>query len=597
MFGRDRYAFGVRHLQGEFRGWGFEDFTAGDITTTSVTLSANENGTDLYGFESGRIVNNTAVIVRKDYPTKKAYTGTTRLFSTKVEMSAHTGNTSITLTGVPHSSWGDIRIYYFYDYPLGMPQGYQIPSRAVAGNLFAELQDLFLTEEELIGGDKSAIFANLDVDTVNIDSNVISDSTFRLYLKANDSGIYRGVVVINDGDTGDLALAPTHVGTSLGMGGDPFYNLHLANTAIIDTMDIGAGRIIDTSGAISFGDETISIAGDLTDGTNTLTVANAKTAYDHSQVAGGDSVHVSTTENTNWDTAYTHSQDNSQAHSDYLINNGDDSTSGALTVGSLVTGSDIGIAADTDLIQLTAADTMQINGSLGIGVSPSYPLEISHTRIGIGNYYAGKSFLELNPSENSTGWPTSFFADLQVKSGNTRDFVGLIGFGTRVFHYGTGTIDEMRGNNLVARNKSTGTITLAKGANFEIDNDNAGGEITTAYGAYINYGLNNGTIGTACGVYINDILGTTKWSIYDNAQESSCLGALRVGSTATPTEALHFADAKNIAFDTTTGTKIGTATNQKLAFYNSTPIIKQAGVAVTAAGIHAALVNLGLIAA
>ena len=34
-----------------------------------------------------------------------------------------------------------------------------------------------------------------------------------------------------------------------------------------------------------------------------------------------------------------------------------------------------------------------------------------------------------------------------------------------------------------------------------------------------------------------------------------------------------------------------------VGFYGTTPIVKQAGVAVTAAGIHAALVNLGLIAA
>ena len=35
---------------------------------------------------------------------------------------------------------------------------------------------------------------------------------------------------------------------------------------------------------------------------------------------------------TNANTAYTHSQDNTQAHSDYLINNGDDTTSGKLTM-------------------------------------------------------------------------------------------------------------------------------------------------------------------------------------------------------------------------------------------------------------------------
>lgn len=38
-------------------------------------------------------------------------------------------------------------------------------------------------------------------------------------------------------------------------------------------------------------------------------------------------------------------------------------------------------------------------------------------------------------------------------------------------------------------------------------------------------------------------------------------------------------------------------TGTTAGFYNTTPIIKQTGVAVTAAGIHAALVNLGLIAA
>lgn len=60
---------------------------------------------------------------------------------------------------------------------------------------------------------------------------------------------------------------------------------------------------------------------------------------------------------------------------------------------------------------------------------------------------------------------------------------------------------------------------------------------------------------------------------------------------------LTLSDATDIALGTTTGTKIGTATTQKLGFYNKTPIVLQTGVAVTAGGIHAALVNLGLITA
>lgn len=52
------------------------------------------------------------------------------------------------------------------------------------------------------------------------------------------------------------------------------------------------------------------------------------------------------------------------------------------------------------------------------------------------------------------------------------------------------------------------------------------------------------------------------------------------------------ADATNIALDTTTGTKIGTATTQKLAFFNSTPIVQPANTS----DIKDALIALGLLA-
>lgn len=48
---------------------------------------------------------------------------------------------------------------------------------------------------------------------------------------------------------------------------------------------------------------------------------------------GGSNAIITTTQETNFETAYSHSQDNSQAHSDYLINNGDDTTSGSLSIG------------------------------------------------------------------------------------------------------------------------------------------------------------------------------------------------------------------------------------------------------------------------
>lgn len=60
-------------------------------------------------------------------------------------------------------------------------------------------------------------------------------------------------------------------------------------------------------------------------------------------------------------------------------------------------------------------------------------------------------------------------------------------------------------------------------------------------------------------------------------------------------------DAWAVASVTTTGAaNIGGALNHDgttVGFYGTTPITKQTGVAVSSAGIHAALVALGLIAA
>jgi hypothetical protein len=55
-------------------------------------------------------------------------------------------------------------------------------------------------------------------------------------------------------------------------------------------------------------------------------------------------------------------------------------------------------------------------------------------------------------------------------------------------------------------------------------------------------------------------------------------------------------DAKNIVFGSTTGTKIGTATTQKLGFYNKTPVVQQTDGAnltnnVTAGGTTDTIAN------
>jgi hypothetical protein len=55
-------------------------------------------------------------------------------------------------------------------------------------------------------------------------------------------------------------------------------------------------------------------------------------------------------------------------------------------------------------------------------------------------------------------------------------------------------------------------------------------------------------------------------------------GNVGIGTTS-PSSLLHLADAGHITVGTTTGTKIGTATTQKLGFYNATPVVQPAAVA------------------
>lgn len=52
---------------------------------------------------------------------------------------------------------------------------------------------------------------------------------------------------------------------------------------------------------------------------------------------------------------------------------------------------------------------------------------------------------------------------------------------------------------------------------------------------------------------------------------------------------------KNILTDTTTGTKIGTSTSQKIGFYNSTPVIQQTVASDTLANLYTALRAVGII--
>jgi len=124
--------------------WGYQDFNAGVINSTNVTLTANSNGISAPFIPAN--ITGTAFIVRSDDREEFAYTGATELFSSKVKVNSNT-NDSVVLSGIPHSSY-PIRIYYeilsnFY------PENYQKPAKILSASALDKLNPIIATQEEL----------------------------------------------------------------------------------------------------------------------------------------------------------------------------------------------------------------------------------------------------------------------------------------------------------------------------------------------------------------------------------------------------------------------------------------------------------------
>jgi len=157
----------------------------------------------------------------------------------------------------------------------------------------------------------------------------------------------------------------------------------------------------------------------------------------------------------------------------------------------------------------------------------------------------------------------------------------------------------------VSYNNASGTLNSANyGGSFTINSSGAqtaGTLNKTNYGVYSSVYNTAGGTSTGYGYYISTVSGhTTNWGFYnDTTAGHNFLGKDNVISyIGTGRDVGYYYDgtntilknyvgtgfldlqmnlqlsAKNIITDTTTGMKIGTATNQKLGFFNATPIVQ-----------------------
>jgi hypothetical protein len=218
--------------------------------------------------------------------------------------------------------------------------------------------------------------------------------------------------------------------------------------------------------------------------------------------------------------------------------------------------------------------------------------------------------VSINAGANTISYTAGLIASTRDVAGQSGTISEMYGLDFDAWKLGSENVGTLVGGRAFVTNRvSTGTITAQVG--FRASMDSAAGSVSTvtdsigfdyvptfagtgthsrATGLFIR---NNGSGGTAAGtvrgIWISDLTwGSTNYAISldgtsglerqgvwwngDTVIFRAAANTLGIGAS----DSLQF-NAGNIITDTTTGTKIGTGTTQKLGFWNATPVVQNTG--------------------
>lgn len=223
------------------------------------------------------------------------------------------------------------------------------------------------------------VLTALQIDNINIDGNTISSTAgtdLNITPLTGQQIVLDGTIIIDAGVvTGATSISSTgftgaltgNADTATNLAGTPALpdgttattqsmndnSTKLATTAYADLAAAagGASQALDNLASVAINTSLVSdsdntddlgatttgrwkdlyLAGNITDDTNTVTVANLKTAYDHSQ-------------------------DNTQAHSDYLLNSGNDTMAGVLTCDGVTMGANENLTQNSQTLKHDGTD-------------------------------------------------------------------------------------------------------------------------------------------------------------------------------------------------------------------------------------------------
>lgn len=178
----------------------------------------------------------------------------------------------------------------------------------------------------------------------------------------------------------------------------------------------------------------------------------------------------------------------------------------------------IGIGTTGTSDKLTVSGSTDISGHMALGGGAAvndttllYPTSTFETLLNIEEeitisttkqYVSGiNNYLLLNPGANATYQAYGIDNELEIKTGNTRNFGSLIGTYNSVGHKGSGTIGGAIGVNGAVYNQSSGTITNSTAGYFQAGNLSSG-TTTTAKGISASVYVAGGTLTNGTALYV-----------------------------------------------------------------------------------------------
>jgi hypothetical protein len=247
------------------------------------------------------------------------------------------------------------------------------------------------------------------------------------------------------------------------------------------------------------------------------------------------------------------------------------------------------------------------SGNVGIGtIGPSASLDIVSASTGVAEFNG--------PANATVSFTGTSFAEGKIQCGGEFSIGSTNNFPTA---FVTNNAERLRidasGRLLVGTSSASGGY-LNNNSLVHVQAEGASAGITihrpTSFsalaGPYLVFSRSRGT--PAVIVNSGDNLGSIEWGGADGTDVESTAALIRAevdgtpgandmpgrlvfsvtaDGAASPTEALRISndrsitvsDGGNVVLGTTTGTKIGTATTQKIAFYNATPVVQPTAVA------------------